>query len=203
MPTCCAGLDFVIAQGYEGVAGHTGDIGSVVSAGALATGDRRAVSPIPVARRDKLAAGGLHRERSMGVKWPPHFRWAQPAFGPSAGAEQEQSKRLLGPTDQEREIIRVFDFDEHATSKDGEPCRSTPIPVTSSERSRCCSVSSRLTGLANPGTAWRHPRRTEEPVSQRVPSSGRHPQMMAAMPVASSDDSPGPLDPDKAQSVAF
>ena len=50
-----AGLDFVIAQGYEG-GGHTGDIGSVV----LWPQVIDAVSPIPV-----LAAGGIGSGRQM------------------------------------------------------------------------------------------------------------------------------------------
>ncbi|MDG2026799.1 MAG: nitronate monooxygenase family protein [Acidimicrobiales bacterium] len=50
-----AGLDFVIAQGYEG-GGHTGDIGSVV----LWPQVIDAVSPIPV-----LAAGGIGNGRQM------------------------------------------------------------------------------------------------------------------------------------------
>lgn len=50
-----AGLDFVIAQGYEG-GGHTGDIGSVV----LWPQVIDAVSPVPV-----LAAGGIGSGRQM------------------------------------------------------------------------------------------------------------------------------------------
>ena len=103
-----AGLDFVIAQGYEG-GGHTGDIGSMV----LWPQVIDEVSPIPV-----LAAGGIGSGRQMAAAL------AMGAAGVWTGSLWLTVEEAAGPPAQIQSFLDATSKDTvRSRSYTGKPCR--------------------------------------------------------------------------------